>query len=158
MSTFLRQAQFQEKHGETFSAYLMRENPPELVIRDYGPALLLAPYFMRRPFDMQLILKDTTKTHLHNLNDKEIAAVSDGWHLAIRIMLAVMPQIGREPAYNITAHNGPGAGLYFEFLPYTQEMGGFEHLGLYLCQGNLHAAAAYAQEFLSRNLEDQNRI
>jgi hypothetical protein len=45
-----------------------------------------------------------------------------------------MPAIGKPTAYNITVSNGPGAGLYCEFLPYTQETGGFEHLGLWVCQ------------------------
>jgi galactose-1-phosphate uridylyltransferase len=139
---------FQEEHGETFSVHMLCETPPELIIRDYGPAILITPYFMRRPFDMQLIVTDTTKPYLHQLNEKELAAVSDGWRDAIRIMLALLPQIGREPAYNVTTHNGPGAGLYFEFLPYTQEMGGFEHLGLYLCQGNPWASASHAREIL----------
>ena len=39
--------------------------------------------------------------------------------------------------------NGPGAGLYFEFLPYTQEMGGYEHLGLIMCQANPAAVAEH---------------
>jgi hypothetical protein len=43
--------------------------------------------------------------------------------------------------------------LYFEFLPYTQEMGGFEHLGLYLCQGNPLQSAQTAREFLDKQGE-----
>lgn len=140
--------QFQEKLGESFSAYMARENPSALLIRDYGPAVLLTPYFMRRPYDMFLLLKDTAKSYLHQLNEDEITAVSNGWQDAIRIMLDVMPRIGKVPAYNVTTHNGPGAGLYFEFLPYTQEMGGFEHLGLYLCQGNPMESAKIAREIL----------
>ena len=50
--------------------------------------------------------------------------------------MAIMPAIGKNTAYNITVSNGPGAGLYCEFLPYTQEMGGFEHLGLWVCQNS----------------------
>jgi hypothetical protein len=57
-------------------------------------------------------------------------------------MLMVMPMIGKEPAYNVVTNNGPGCGLYFEFLPYTQEIGGFEYLGLYLCQGNPYDVSA----------------
>ncbi len=91
---------------------------------------------MRRPYDMFLVLRDASKSHLYRLSKSELEAVAEGWRDAIRIILEVMPRIGKEVAYNVTTHNGPGAGLYFEFLPYTQEMGGFEHLGLYLCQGN----------------------
>jgi galactose-1-phosphate uridylyltransferase len=145
---------FKEKYGETFSAYLLQENPSELLVQDYGPAVLLVPYFMRRPYDMYLLIKDTGKQYLHELNAVETAAVADGWRDAIRIMLLTMPQIGRETAYNVTTHNGPGAGLYFEFLPYTQEMGGFEHLGLYLCQGNPKDAAAYAKKILTQNSDN----
>ena len=139
---------FKEEKDETFSSYMLRENPPELLIRDYGPAVLITPYFMRRPYDMTLILKDTSKSTLHSLNEDELIAVGDGWRDGIRIMLSIMPRIGKEAAYNITTHNGPGAGLYFEFLPYTQEMGGFEHLGLYLCQGNPPECAQRSREIL----------
>ncbi len=139
---------FQEKSGESFSAYMLRENPPSMVIKDYGPAVLLTPYFMRRPYDMFLLIKDMRKSYLHDLNQDEVAAAADGWRDAIRIILDMMPRIGKEIAYNVTTHNGSGGGLYFEFLPYTQEMGGFEHLGLYLCQGNPLDSAKTAREAL----------
>lgn len=141
--------EFMEKNGVTFSEYMLHENSPELIIQDYGAAVLLTPYYMRRPYDMLLLLKDTKKAYIHSLDNNEYEAVCDGWQDAIRIMTTVMPQIGRETAYTIVTHNGPGAGLYFEFLPYTQEMGGFEHLGIYLCQGNPVAAADLAREILS---------
>lgn len=140
--------EFQKKSGETFSKFMLRENDLDLVIKDYGPAILMTPYFMRRPYDMLLLIKDTTKSCLYELEPHEIEAIADGWQDGIRIMMSVMTRIGKEIAYNITTHNGPGAGLYFEFLPYTQEMGGFEHLGLYLCQGNPRDAAQTARDIL----------
>ena len=145
---FVQDKKFQEDHREAFSRYMLNENPDELIIKDYGPAILLTPYFMRRPFDMFLVLKDSKKAYFHQLDDKEIAAVADGWRDAIRIMNCIMPRIGKEVAYNVTTHNCPGTGLYFEFLPYTQEMGGFEHLGLFLCQGNPLNSAQTAREML----------
>jgi galactose-1-phosphate uridylyltransferase len=152
----LQDQQFVKEHGETFPAYMLRENPKELWIKDYGPAVLLTPYFMRRPYDMQLLLKDVSKSHLFELSDEELKAVANGWRDAIRVMLTIMPKIGKETAYNVTTHNGEGYGIYFEFLPYTQEMGGFEHLGLYLCQGNPLTSAQTAREILSSygNAED----
>lgn len=140
---------FEEKFGKLFSAYMLLETPNQLTIKDYGFAVLIVPYFMKRPYDMILLLKDSTKAFIHELNSDEIAAVAEGWHDAIRIMLSIMPKIGREPAYNITTHNGFGAGLYFEFLPYTQEMGGFEQLGLFSCQGNPYVIATNARDILS---------
>jgi galactose-1-phosphate uridylyltransferase len=141
---------FEQERGETFSSYLLRENPSKLQLRDYGPAVLVVPYFMRRPYDMMLLVKDSGKRYLHELTEAELTAVADGWHDAIRAMLWVMPNIGRETAYNMVTHNGPGAGLYFEFLPYTQETGGFEQLGLSVCQGNPRDAAAQLRRFLKQ--------
>ncbi len=140
--------QFEQESGVKFSAYLQRENPPELLVKDYGPAVLLVPYFMRRPYDMMLLVKDTGKQYLHQLSEIEIATVAEGWHDAIRAIRAIMPQIGREIAYNVVTNNGPGAGLYFEFLPYTQEIGGVEHLGLFVCQELPQRAAARIRDFL----------
>lgn len=143
---------FKKEHGEPFSAFLLRENPEELVVRDYGPAILVVPYFMRRPYDMILVVKDTNKRHLYQFDDEEIRAIADGWHDAIKAMLTIMPLIDREPAYNITVSNGPGAGIYFEFLPYTQETGGYEHMGLYICQGKTSHAAEQLRDIIKQNI------
>jgi len=137
----LENRNFEVTREETFSAFMLRNNPEELIIRDYGKAVLVVPYFMRRPFDMLLLLEDTRKRYLFELTVEESTDVSDGWRDAIRFIHHVMPQMGREIAYNVITHNGPGAGLYFEFLPYTQETGGFEHLGLSVCQSNPLAAS-----------------
>jgi hypothetical protein len=67
--------------------------------------------------------------------------VARAWQDGIRVMRAVMPTIGRKLAYNVITNNGLGAGLYFEFLPYTQEIGGYEHLGLYACQADPNRVA-----------------
>jgi galactose-1-phosphate uridylyltransferase len=141
---------FQQEKEEPFSAYLLRENGIELTVEDYGPAVLLVPYFMRRPFDMMLLLKDTSKQFLHELTETEFEAVAEGWHDAIRVIRLVMPEIGREIAYNVITNNGPGAGLYFEFLPYTQETGGAEHLGLIVCQQSPELSANRIRELLKK--------
>lgn len=146
---------FETEREETFSAYLLRENRSDLIVRDYGPAVLVIPYFMRRPYDMMLLIKDVDKRFLHQLSEAENRAVAQGWQDAIRLIRSVMPQIGREIAYNVITNNGPGAGLYFEFLPYTQEVGGAEHLGLIVCQGNPASAAARIRELLTEETESK---
>jgi galactose-1-phosphate uridylyltransferase len=132
---------FEEVRGETFAAHLLRESPADLVISDYGSAVLLVPYFMRRPYDMMLLVKDTSKQHLYELSCDELGAVARGWHEATRAIHVLMPAVGREIAYNVLTHNGPGAGLHFEFLPFTQEEGGLEKLGLHVCQQSPAEAA-----------------
>lgn len=141
-------ARFEREHGETFSSYMLRETPDDLVIKDYGPAILVVPSFMRRPYDMMLLLRDVSKAYLHELNHAELEAMAEGWHDGIRAIRTVMPGIGREIAYNVITNNGPGAGLYVEFLPYTQEIGGVEHLGLFVCQELPERAAARLRDVI----------
>jgi galactose-1-phosphate uridylyltransferase len=139
---------FAQKHGETFSAHMLRETPSEFLVKDYGPAVLVVPTFMRRPYDMMLLLKDVSKRYLHELDEKELEAVAGSWRDGIRAMRVIMPRIGRETAYNVIVNNGPGAGLYVEFLPYTQETGGVEHLGLAVCQELPERAAARLRQIV----------
>lgn len=145
---FVDNRRFFEQNGQVFSHFMQITNPPDLTVKDYDSAVLLVPYFMRRPYNMMLILKDPAKGYLHQLGDHELSAVAEGWGDAIRAIRQIMPGIGRELAYNVVAHNGPGAGLYFEFLPYTQEQGGFEQLGLIICQGNPRDVASRLREVI----------
>ena len=141
--------QFEQRHGETFGTFLLRQNPSELTIRDYGPAILLVPYFMRRPYDMMLLLKRNGLRYLHQLHQAELQAVADGWRDAIRIMREIMPVIGRETAYVVLTNNGPGSGLYFELRPFTQELGGFEQLGILVCQASPLETARHIKRILA---------
>ena len=130
----LENQKFELENGTTFSEHLQVSNPNELLLRDYGGAVLFVSQYMRRPLEMILALKDTKKSYLHQLDESELLAVSRGWMDGTHVIRKLIPDYGKEIAYNIVAHNGPGAGLYFEFLPYTQEQGGFEQLGLAVCQ------------------------
>lgn len=154
---FFNNWQFFERRRELFSAFLLRSTPPELVVHDYGPAVLVVPYFMRRPYDMILLIKEASREYLSDLTPDEVAAVADGWHDAMRAIVEVMPRMGREPAFNVTVNNGPGAGLYLEFLPFTQETGGFEHLGLWVCQDEPRNVAARLREVLASALQDESK-
>jgi hypothetical protein len=97
---------------------------------------------------MMLCLRNTTKAYLHELSPDEIRTVVAGWKDAISAIIKVMAHIGRDLAYNVITHNGPGRGLYFEFLPYTQENGGFEQLGLVSCQSDPYQAASLIKELI----------
>jgi galactose-1-phosphate uridylyltransferase len=145
---------FQVKHDEPLTALLLRETPIECLVKDYGNAVLLVPTFMRRPYEMFLIVKDTSKRYLHELSADELATVGSGWHDATRIFHDIMPMLGKEVAYNVASFTGPGAGIYFEFLPFTQPMGGLERIGLYVCQETPERAADAIKESLKIVVED----
>jgi galactose-1-phosphate uridylyltransferase len=144
---FRHNLQFMQTKKRKYAEFMLEKNPEELTVKEYETARLLVPYFMRRPFDMQLLMKDCSKKYLHKLNNAEIRDMAAGWSEAISAILHLMPAIGRESAYNVVVHNGPGAGIYVEFLPYTQEWGGYEQTGLILCQSNPQTVAEQLKEF-----------
>jgi len=144
-----RNERFEKERGETFAAYMLRENPAGLTVKDYGAAVLMVPYFMRRPYNTLLILKDPRRRHLCECSEEEIDVLAQAWGEMTSAIMAVMPAIGKTTAYNVTVSNGPGAGLYCEFLPYTQETGGFEHLGLWVCQDNPQQVAPRLRELMA---------
>lgn len=127
---------FEQTHNETFSAYLQRINPEELKVHDSNEAVVLVPYFMKRPFYSMLFIKDVSKQYLYDLSKKQRRAIATGWKTLAAAYTDMLPKMGREVAYNVLVHTGPGAGLYLEFLPFTQETGGYEQLGLWVCQGD----------------------
>ncbi len=145
-SKFFNNLCFYNRNRRVFSQYMLDENPKDLLVKDFGKAVLIVPYFMRRAFDMLLILKDTTKQFIHELDEEELNQVTGGMRKAIGAILRLMHQQGKVPSYNMTVNNGPGAGLYFEFLAHTQELGGFEHLGLWVCQANQYEVAQQLRE------------
>jgi galactose-1-phosphate uridylyltransferase len=143
------QIHFAKIHGKPFSAHLLEQTPESLILRDYGDVVLLVPYFMRRPYDMMLVIKETRHSHLYTLSQSEMRALAQGWQDATRLTRQALQYMGREIAYNVVVQNGPGTGLHLEFLPYSQEYGGFEQLGLVGCQSEPHAAAEQLRNFLT---------
>jgi galactose-1-phosphate uridylyltransferase len=142
---------FEKRHNTRFSSFMLKNNPADFMIKEYETATLVVPYFMRRPYDMFLLMKDTSKRWLFELNEQEVKDMAQGWQDAIQAILHIMPQIGREPAFNVTVHNGPGAGIYCEFLPYTQEWGGYEHQGVILCQDIPENVTENLKTFFAKN-------
>lgn len=145
---FADNADFASRQGLSFSNFAQRESSADLLVKEYETAVILVPPFIRRPFNSLLVLKDTDKSYLHELSNSELRDVAQAWRELTAGLLSLMPAIGREPAYNITVNNGPGCGLYFEFLPYTQETGGYEHLGLWICQSTPEISAEGLREYI----------
>lgn len=127
---------FREVQAQPFSEFILNNNPPEYTIKEYGRAVVfLVPYFMKRPLGAMIIVKDTTKGYLHHLAEEELYSLGAALKDASASIVKLMPGLGRELAYNWIIHEGDIGGMYIEFLPWTQEMGGYEQLGIYLCQG-----------------------
>jgi galactose-1-phosphate uridylyltransferase len=142
-------ARFLERTGEPFAEMILRENPEDLTVRDYGDWFrMLVPWFMQRPLDMQIACLRRGVTDLRDLGPEGERALAEALRDAAAAVTSLMPGMGREVAWNMTAHNGVAGGLYVEFLPYTQERGGYECLGLTLCESTPALTATAVRDTL----------
>ncbi len=136
---------FFERHKITFNEYLWRENPEHLTIAEEGNVKIIVPYFMRRPFNI-IVLPDTNAQHLHQLTNKEVHDIAVAMQKVIKTLHLLMPELGKEVSYNMAIHTGPDNDLYVEFFPVIQAIGGFERIGLWICQLSADHAAAQFRE------------
>lgn len=140
---------FMQRNHQTFSEYMLRENPQRLMVRDFGHAVLIVPYFMKRPYNMLVLVKDHSKQYIYQLTPDERHDLVKAMVAAIQAIITIMPQMGKAPAFNININNGPGAGVYLELLASTQLTGGFEHIGLWVCQANPNDVAAQLRQVVN---------
>lgn len=125
---------FWRRHGIPFSEFMLRETSEDLWVADMPHVVVMVPYFMKRPYAMLAVVKQTYIANLHQLSDACLDDLAKAIRLCIRTMMHCMLADGRTPAYNMAIHSGPGCGLYVEFFPRSQQMGGLEYLGTWLCE------------------------
>jgi len=126
---------------------LLADTPESLVVDDIdGAATTLVPAFMRRPLHAFVVPAAPEVGWLHHLPPE----VLDGVALALARLLAaadtLMTARHGEPAWNLACHTGPRTGPLFELRCFTQPLGGYEHLGLYLCEETPARSAAQLRE------------
>jgi hypothetical protein len=139
---------FLERRGEPFTRWLMRETGAGLTAGGSARWTAAVPPFMRRPYDLVLFHTDEEKRYLHQLDRTDLLELATLLGAVFRASDELFARLRRRPAFNLIAHNSGAGGLYFEFLPYTQETGGFEQLGLYLSQARPEQTASFYRPFL----------
>lgn len=139
---------FFDRTGRTFSAFMLEHTIPELTVARLDTGRLVVPYFMRRPYNLLYLLENTEPSHLWETTETERSDLGTALATGMRLAEEALRIVGREEAYNIVFHTGPGTGLYLEFLPRTQEDGGFEQLGLSACQASPLEVAQHMRERL----------
>jgi len=125
---------FYRRHKRTFSQYLLAENPEELTVAEWPHWRLLVPDFMQRPLSMLLLYKGQGVRHLFQLKEEELFALGRAMQMAIIALQSLIPTYYRPAAFNFAIHNGPDSDVHVEFFPVTQTLGGFERLGMWVCQ------------------------
>jgi len=133
---FFNNLEFKKQYDISFSHFMFKSNPPDLLVKDFGEVIVIVPYFMKRAFDMIIIIKNSAKRYLHELTQIEREQLTLAMQYTMQSIIDLMTEIDISPAFNMMINNGPGCGLYIEFLAQTQKMGGYEQIGLYVCQAN----------------------
>lgn len=114
----------------------------DLVVDDLGDALTVVPPFMNRPLQAFVVPRAPPAGWLHHL----ARPVRDALALAVarlsHAVTALMTERHGEPAWNLITHTGAGCAPLLELRPFTQPLGGYEHLGLYLCEERPNDSAA----------------
>lgn len=137
---------FAERTGRTFTEFLRRENPSELTIARLQTGRFLVPYFMRRPYNLLYALDDLRPSRLSETSAAQRRDLGLAMAMGMRMTQVGLDLLDREEAYNVVFHLGPGTGMYLEFLPRSQEDGGFEQLGLSACQSSPFLVARALRE------------
>lgn len=146
----LRDKRLRQQTGKGFSQIIQEENNKELTIHTYGDGkvLLVTPFCMKRVLEAVICFSDTQKNYLHQLSGQEIEGLAQALHEVTAGAYRLMAHFHREFAYNLVFHMGEIGGLYIEMLPFTGEMGGYEHMGIYTC----HATPAQSSALYRNTL------
>lgn len=128
---------------------------PALHVDDIdGLARTLVPPFMRRPLHAFVVPEGAPSEGdagwLHHLPPRVLEACALAVARLCHAVTAAMSAAGQEPAWNLVCLAGEGCGPVFELRAFTQPLGGYEHLGLYLCEERPATSAARLREALSR--------
>jgi galactose-1-phosphate uridylyltransferase len=131
---------FFQRHQLSFSQFLLRENPASLTVAEIGSTRIIVPYFMRRPFNL-LIVPQAAAEHLHEMSSKEMQELEVAIQKTMQVYHSLLQSLNREVSFNMAIHTGPESQLYVEFFPMVQAMGGFERIGMWICQLSAQKAA-----------------
>lgn len=129
---------------------LRADTPRELVVEQLdGLATLLVPRFARRPLHAFVVPATPGVGHLHHMRAEERDACAALVARLCAALDALMSERGGDPAWNLVCHTGAGLGPLFELRPFTQPLGGYEHLGLYLCEERPETSAGRLRDALA---------
>lgn len=138
-------ARFYDRHQYSFSQYMHEQNPASLTIAEIGCAKIVVPYYMRRPFNLMVLL-NTRKNYLCHQQDAALFDLTCAMQKVIRIYHKLMPMMGKAVSYNMAIHTGPRCELYVEFFPAVQVLGGYERIGLWISQMKPQTVADRSRE------------
>jgi galactose-1-phosphate uridylyltransferase len=138
-------ARFFERHNKTFCSYMREHNPENLTVALEGLATIMVPYYMRRPYNLMILL-NTKYSHLSKQTNEQLFSLTRAIQKVIKTFHLLLPSLGKSISFNMAIHTGPRCELYIEFFPVVQALGGYERIGLWISQLTPHAAASHFKE------------
>jgi hypothetical protein len=139
------------------AAELLARTPAALrVDRVDGRVTTLVPPFMRRPLHAFIVPdrgagRSSPAGWLHHLDEQTLAALAVAIQRLCAAADACMTERPGEPAWNLVCHTGDGCDPLLELRPFTQPLGGYEHLGLYLCEELPETSAGRLRDALAQD-------
>lgn len=124
---------FYNKNGYGFSSLLQQNKEENNIIHKENDISVITPFCIKRPLECAIVFHDLKLQYMHQVPDSIWVQVGNALNIISKKIIKLMLQWRREPAFNLLFHTGEIGGMYIEIFPHTQEMGGFEHLGLYTC-------------------------
>ena len=126
---------------------LLVETPEALLVeRVHGLCTTLVPTFMSRPLAAFIVPHGPPVGWVHHLEPVVLAALAVAFARLCAATDALMASSHGEPAWNAILHTGPGCAPLLELRPFTQPLGGYEHLGIYLCEEHPERSAERLRE------------
>ncbi|MGD8914119.1 MAG: hypothetical protein PVI97_12350 [Candidatus Thiodiazotropha sp.] len=144
---------FYQRHHITLSQFLLRENPASLTVAEIGSTRIIVPYFMRRPFNL-LVVPQTAAEHLHEISPKAFQELEVAIQKTMQVYHSLLQSLNREVSFNMAIHTGPDSQLYVEFFPIVQAMGGFERIGMWICQLSAQKAADQLRDLFEAKIRE----
>jgi len=138
-----------EREGLSYASSLRKAASPGLVVAEFqgGVTALVSP-FMRRPLEAAIVPPDGAGQFLHDLDENSLNGMAEALRTLTGALSLLMELRKMTFDYNLAFHTGPIGLCYIEILPWTQPLGGFEHLGHYLCQEEPGSAAKAFRDVL----------
>jgi hypothetical protein len=114
---------------------LLLDTPEALVVeRVHGLCTTLVPTAMWRPLQAFIVPHGPPVGWLHHLEADVLAAMAFAMARLSGALDGLMREQFGEPAWNLVVHTGPGCAPLIEARPFTQPLGGYEHLGIWLSE------------------------
>jgi galactose-1-phosphate uridylyltransferase len=131
-----------QREAVSYASSLRKAAGPALTVAEFkgGVTALVSP-FMRRPLEAVIVPPDGAGEYLHDLDDDCLIGMAEALRAMTGALSLLMELRKMTFDYNLAFHTGPIGLCYIEILPWTQPLGGFEHLGHFLCQEEPESAA-----------------